>query len=456
MKRRWPLRSRKYRCTVSGLLAAILLSMLSLAAATSHHAPKITAAVLGMPSGPWPLFRQGPKGVETYLIPSQLDEIRRLPEPDRSNILHTVEKRQSNLSFLQQTIPPFFSRLQAGNFQAEPEYAMDLSEIVMAVDSANAQDQNPLFEHEPLLLALPPYTRAVLFVPEAAIPKVKERLKALALSKRVRIVASQQKSSINFGNGATRWVRDIMLVTHQHGVPLMMPSLAYENYSDIARNDLGYLGQAAGKGHHYLRMPIFFQGGNLAVAKSGRKVLFAGAAERTTNQQWFLDSFGFEPSPDAVHGILKAVTGADEVLILPNSSNLFHLDMFMAPLADGIIGLLAPVDPEQLAAADRLVLNRTAEILRRAGFHVVPIPTSAERIGKFEAPTNIVSFIDRRSGRRRALVPQFPESAASGAAAGLNAKTLAAYRNAGIDPVPVEDRFYQLHGSVHCALVALH
>jgi hypothetical protein len=448
--------SNRTRLTICGLLGAVLAAPVAPVEAMDHPPPKITAAVLGMPSGPLPFTRQGPKGVETYLIPSQLDEIRRLPEPDRSNILHTLQKRQSNLSFLQQTIPPFFSRLHAGNFQADPEYAMDLSEIVMAVDAANARDQNPLFEHEPLLLALPPYTRAMLYVPEAAIPKVKQRLKTLALVKRVRVVASQQKSAIDFGNGATRWVRDIMLVTRQHGAPLLMPSLAYENYSDIAHNDLGYLNHAAGKRHHYLRMPIFFQGGNLALAKNGRKVLFAGAAEIATNQQWFIDSFGFQPSPEAVPAILKTVTGADEVVILPNSQNLFHLDMFMVPLADGVVGLLAPEDPEHLAANDHRVLIRTGEMLRHAGFHIVQIPTSAERIGKFESPTNSVSFVDRRSGRRRALVPQFPEAAASGAAASLNAKVLAAYRSAGIDPVPVEDRFNQFHGSLHCALVALH
>jgi hypothetical protein len=106
-------------------------------------------------------------------------------------------------------------------------------------------------------------------------------------------------------------------------------------------------------------MPTFFRGGNLELARAGgRKVLLMGAEEMAMNQKWFVEAFGFEPGHNAVPEILKRATGADEVLILPNSRNLYYLDMFVTPLADGTVGLLAPVDAQRLAAADRDVLSR--------------------------------------------------------------------------------------------------
>jgi hypothetical protein len=448
--------TKEYWFMVAACLSALLAGTTPLADATDNSVPKISASVLGMPPASWSFVRQGTNGLEKYLIPTQLSQIYRLPEPDRSDSLRIIQKRQGNLSFLEQTIRPFFSELHTGNIHALPEYAMDLREVMMAIDFDNARDKNPLFEHEPLLLALPSYTRIVLFVPGAGIASVKERLNKLGLSERVKLVASQEMSRGNFGNGLTRWVRDAMFVANKHGVPLVMPSLAYENYGDLSHNDLGYLDRIAGVGHNVLRMPIFVEGGNLAVAKAGRKLLLVGAEEIAINQHWFSEAFGYQPPPEAVPNILKAVTGADEVVILPNSRNLFHLDMFIAPLADGIVGLLAPIDPDHLTPLDRDVLIRSADMLKGLGFHVVSIPTSAERIRNFESPANIVSFVDRRTGRHRALVPQFPEPIGISPSQSLNAQALAAYRHAGVDPIPVEDRFHPFHGNVHCAMVALH
>jgi len=405
-------------------------------------------------------MRRGPNGPETYLIPSQLDQVRRLPEPERSDSLRFIGEHQANLSFFRRTAGGFFPQINSGAIRTTPEYDMDLGEVVVALDFDDAKAANPLFAHEPLLLALPAYTQAVLFAPEAAVPKIRRRLRELALDKRVRIVASQRRAGMDFGEGVTRWVRDIMLVGSERGHPLLLSSLAHKNYADVAHNDLGYLDRVAGRGEQVLRMPIFFRGGNLELARAGgRKVLLMGAEEMAMNQKWFVEAFGFEPGRDAVPEILQRATGADEVLILPNSRNLYHLDMFVTPLADGTVGLLAPLDAQRLEPADRDVLSRASALLKGAGFHIAELPTSVERIGKFQSPANSVSFVERGSGRHRVLVPQFPEPADPArrglAWPDLNRRVLDAYRRAGLDPIPVEDRFHPRWGNIHCALVPL-
>lgn len=454
-------------CLAACQAAALALACLTApAGALPHHAPKLAPAILGTPDGPWPFMRRGPNGLETYLIPSQLDQVRRLPEPERSDSLRFIGEHEANLSFFRRTAGGFFPQINSGAIRTMPEYDMDLGEVVLAVDVNDATEANPLFAHEPLLLALPDYTQAVLFVPEVAIPKIRQRLRELALSKRVRIVPSQRKAGVDFGEGITRWVRDIMLAGSEGGKPLLLSSLAHKNFADIAHNDLGYLGRAAGPRQSVLRMPIFFRGGNLELARAaGRKLLLMGAEEMAMNQKWFVEAFGFEPERNAVPEILKRATGADEVLILPNSRNLYHLDMYVTPLADGTLGLLAPVDPQRLTPADRDVLSRASALLKGAGFRIAELPTSAERIGKFQSPANSVSFVDRRSGRHRVLVPQFPEPADLAqpdparpglARPDLNRRILDAYRRAGLDPIPVEDRFHPYWGNIHCALVPLH
>lgn len=425
------------------------------ARAQAKLAGEIDTDVLGMPSGPWPFVRMGPRGPETYLIPTQLDAIRRLPEPERSSILRFVEDHDASLYFLRETGRRLVAELNPDRIRAGPEYMMDLGEVMMGVDFHRDQTDNPLHAHEPVLKALPPYSRVVLLVPTAILPKVRARLETLGLSKRVRLVVSQDQSGKSPGEGVTRWVRDVAFVARDGARSVLLVSLAHKYYLDVAHNDLAYLGRLGDRTHQVVRLPIFFRGGNLAVASAGRAVLLVGSDEVKMNRQWFAEGFGFTPLPNALAEILQFATGVKEVVILPNSRNLYHVDLFITPLGEGSIGLLAPDDLDRMDDADRAVLLRTREILQGLGFRVVPIPTTVARLEHFQSSTNIVHFTERGTGRRRALVPMFPEPAAQPPALGVNARVLEAYRSAGIDPIAVEDRFYPRWGNTHCAVLPL-
>lgn len=425
------------------------------ASAQAKLVGQIDSDVLGMPSGPWPFVRMGPDGPETYLIPTQLDAISRLPEPERSSILRFVEEHDASLSSLRETSRRLVAELNPDRVRASPEYTMDLGEVMMGVDFHRDRTDNPLHAHEPVFKALPSYTKVVLVAPTAILPKVRARLAALGLSKRVRLLVSQDQSGKSPGEGVTRWVRDVAFVAKDGERSVLLVSLAHKYFLDVALNDLAYLGRLSDRTHQVVRMPIFFRGGNLAIASAGRTVLLVGSDEVKMNQKWFAEGFGFTPLPNALPEILRFATGAKEVVILPNSRNLYHVDLFITPLGEGTIGLLAPDDPERMDHDDRAVLLRTRETLQDRGFRVVPIPTTVARMRHFQSSTNIVNFTERGTGRRRALVPMFPEPADVPAALSVNVRVLAAYRGAGIDPIAVEDRFHPHWGNTHCVVLPL-
>lgn len=431
------------------LLACCCLA--PLAPALAKHGPS-NETILGLPSGDWPFVYPSPTGARTYLIPSQLGALKRLPEPDRSRALHFVREHEANLRTLRRTGATFFEQLSSHPTAARPEYYSELREAVMAVDAEQSRQANPIFAHEPVLLALPPYSRVTLFVPVEARQRVRERLRALGLTDRVRVRVSAAPNRTG-PDGRTRWIRDTIFATYDADHTVVYTSLAHKNSRDVAHDDLGYVKGIKDRRHLVVRMPVFFRGGNLALAENPRRILLIGSDELAMNRQWFLDTFGFEPLPDTVQTTLRLASRADEVVVLPNTRNFYHLDMYLAPIAKGKVALLAPQDPEQLAPNDRRLLDTARQTLNRLGLQIVDVPTRADWIRRFESPTNVVSFIDRNSQRPRTLVPQFPEPA--GGPGGLNAAVQAAYRAAGIEPVPVEDRFHDFFGNTHCALVAL-
>lgn len=361
----------------------------------------------------------------------------------------------AQLAALRQTMREFFPVMKTKRVYGVPEYKMDLTEAVMSVDLDTADTENPLFLHEPVLRALPPYSTVFLFAPTSLTPKIRERLMVLGMSERVRILPKPDEVRRPFG-GLTRWVRDTMLVARDPLGPVLLASLAHKDYTNIVFNDLDYLDGLERPNRRLVRLPVFINGGNvLVVAREGRRILLVGSRELTLNRQWMAQGLGLDSAPQDLTGILQAAMQVDEVVVLPNSQHLYHLDMTISPLKDGIIGVLQPTDPAQVAQADREVLTRIRSTLHGLGFKVIDIPTSAQRIKDYQSPANAVPFKDRRNGKKRVLVPQFPEPANQDPAKSLNLKVLAAYRSAGVDPIPVEDRFHLRFGSIHCALVPL-
>lgn len=388
-------------------------------------------------------------GKTRYRMPEQLPELQALPADRRQRLDALIRQHDLNVRFVRKAIKSTRGALRGGHLRANPEYRATLAEIVIGVDREMAAGGHPLHAHEPVLLALPAYTRIDVMVPAAFRDDVARDLRALGLEQRARILVHRRPSG---DRAATRWARDALLPGGEGRSTLFRP-LSYWPRRDLQSDDLRYLEFLRGSRRQVVTVPLFYRAGNLLLGVADRPLLFVGRDEMAGNQEVYRHTLGIVPPPDAVLEVFAALTGAAESVLLPNTRRLFHIDMYISFLADGVAALLDPLDPGALPADDLAVLAEARAELSRRGFRIVPIPTVAARVAAFQSSTNIVPYIDRDSGERRALVPDFPDLTVDGQS--LNGLVARAYRDAGIEPVFVEDRFYSTEGNTHCVTAVL-
>lgn len=403
----------------------------------------------------WRLFDNTPTDARQFLLPEQLPELAALPADRQQRLRGLIREHELSVRFVRKAIKATRGAVRGGHMHAKPEYRSALSEIVIGVDRGLAAGGDPLHAHEPVLRALPAYTRIEVLTPARFVPEVNLALRRLGLDSRTRVVANPKPPE---DHGATRWVRDTFLLAEEGRRQTLFHSLGYQPRRDVYADELGYLEFLRTSRRKVVTVPLFYRAGNFLLGvKDGRSILFAGADEIAGNNDVYRQVIGRVPPVDAVLEVFAAITGADEVQTLPNTRRLFHIDMYLSFLDDGVVALLDPLDPGHLSAEDRDVLQRARAVLGKRGFRIVPVPTVAERIARFQSSTNIVPYRHRETGERQALVPDFPDLTVriNGRDQSLNALVDQAFRGAGVRPVFVEDRFYRNQGNTHCALVAL-
>jgi hypothetical protein len=397
-------------------------------------------------------------GGTDFVIPAQLPEIARLPRDRQQRLMNEVRRHDVNVRILRKAFTELQHAVESGAMRADPEYDTNLAEVVIGIDRGITEGSVRLLAlHEPILRALPSYARIIVVTPAAAEKRVRAEIRALGLKGRTRFVIDSDHPE---KPATTRWVRDVLLVSRQDAQAAIATPLRYLPHPDLRWDDLRHLAGLRTPQRTRLSTPLFFRAGNLmlGIAPGGRRVLFVGADEFRFSTTVYDETIGGHPSQEAMISLMRAIVGADVVEVIPNSTHLFHVDMAIAMIGPGVAALLDPVDPPALSGPDRTVLEQARAALARQGFRIVPIPTVAKRISRFQSPVNIVPFRHRDSLQAMAMVPTFPDVALNlrGRPASLNALIDARYRGAGIVPIPVEDRFNDLGGNTHCAMVALH
>lgn len=426
-------------------LPALIVLAVAATAALAHPGHEVPDDRLLPEDQRWELV----DGRSRYVLPEQLPELRALPADRRRRLERLIEQHDLNVRFVRKAIKATRGAVRGGRLKAKPEYRAALAEIVIGVDRELAAGGHPLHAHEPVLLALPSYTRIDVMTPAAFRADVERDLRVLGLEHRARVVVHRRPAT---DRAATRWARDTLLVAGDPRSTIFRP-LSYWPRRELQGDDLRYLDFLRTSRRDVVTVPLFYRAGNLLLGIADRPLLFVGRDEMAGNHEVYRHTAGAVPPPDAVLEVFAALTGAAESVLLPNTRRLFHIDMYMSFLADGVAALLDPLDPDALPAEERAVLHQAREELTRRGFRIVPIPTVAARIAAFQSSTNIVPYIDRDTGARRALVPDFPDLVVGGES--LNRLVARAYRDAGIEPVFVEDRFYPSEGNTHCVTAVL-
>ncbi len=398
-------------------------------------------------------------------LPQELLKINMLPPQIQNSVRQRIEYRRRNIEVLRRVAVALDRVFESGQIVHLAEHDQTLEHVVMSLPPL-LQGTNPelsLALHEPVLTALPGYTKVDFFLPDSLIPQVALRLRKLGIEQRVKLHGQQAyeliEGRIPLRHFTTRWVRDLFwTAADQGGRSLLMLPMASYQINDLSRPDNDYVSELDDAQNEVVRAPLFFKGGNLQVAViGGRRILFIGQDELQLNQSYFYNAFFYFPRPEEVLGLFKQLAGADEVRVLPNSKHLFHLDMVMSVLSPGTVALIEPVDKDALVVEDRRVIAEVRQALTAYGFRIVAVPTLADWVSTFKSPVNIIAFTHRDSGRLSAIVPQFEDRVllAKGKSLSIQQKIKQAYTDAGVETIFTASDFYQFGGNFHCAILPI-
>jgi hypothetical protein len=453
------------------LQAGLLLAGL-LAAPVLHAAQAVSSAQFGLQHKSWTLVDRTGAQQRQYHIPADLPAIARLPASEKKRLLAQVRRHEANRMAMAAAADRIVPLAARSRLHLVPEYRQQLAEVAISVDAGMVQGNDPLHAHEPILRALPAYTRLDVFAPPALQRQVRRSLRQLGFSHRARILdlGLPPRQEPALPDPAPRrdmsapWIRDTALVGLDGMRNALLVPLAFAfGRGEAARGDLVYLGRLTDKSRELLRTPLFFRAGNVlgmnrpGDASTQASVLFVGETELFVNATGYVKAVDARPPSALFLDELAALAGVRETVLMPNSERLFHVDQYMAVLGDGLVALLNPLDPEHLPTDERRVFTEARARLARHGVRVIDVPTLSEWVAAYQSPVNVVPFVHRGSGQRMALVPRFSDRAVNvnGTPRSLNDLVLEAYRRGGIVPVSVEDRFSHLGGNTHCVVLAL-
>jgi agmatine deiminase len=234
------------------------------------------------------------------------------------------------------------------------------------------------------------------------------------------------------------WIRDFgPLVVRAAGGERHIVDFGY--YLDADEDGLpGALGSALWPQWAVQSSPLELEGGNVQSDGHGRCVTTAGYVEELGGLA--------SAAERRLLGELRDRLGCATIAVVPplHGEPTGHVDMFATITGPGeiIVGRYEPAaDPENAVR-----LDRTAIILRRAGFRVRRLPMPDHGDGVFRSYTNSLAV------NGIVIVPVYPEAAAGEDEA--LAVFRAAYPARRIVPVMASD-VITLYGAVHCATLTI-
>lgn len=392
-----------------------------------------------------------------FVFPDDYPRLNKYPPQVRSPILEAANRAERNIARIREIGRAFYADARKHSYRMIPDSELSLREVVIAVRETSV---DPLARHEPIIRVLPAYSRIHVITPKDLVATVRDKVGSVpGLAQKttlhpVDVWVEKTNAGLEYRR-PTRWVRDAFLPGRDDtGKPVVFLPPAYTSIRDLTRNDLDFFRNITGSAERQLRLPIFVRGGNLKIVEHDkRRILLIGEREFRYNEEIYLATTQFRPPEQLMIDVLKEISGASEVVVLPNSDRLFHLDMVVAMPRPGVATIIAPLDPHRVAREDRAVIRRIRDELARIGIRRIDIPTTAARIAAYQSPVNGVAFRDATNGQRMFLLPEFPEAPAGGQR--ITERIRQRYRDTGVQVLPLEERFHSLHGNTHCVIVGI-
>jgi len=454
----------QFRRIVPAMIAvAAVLILTSCPSNQNSNSRPWSAASLNIPRAdqPWKLMSQAGSAYVAMEVPGDLPSLDRYPEAVRRTILARIQLRNQNVEMMTHLAAEMERLLQERTFHRVPQHDRQMNEIVLGVNQSDMVNGNPLYKHEDILRHLPSYTHVELFVPAENAAAARTRLRALNLLSRTTVnpvdIWDKEWEGIPKTHACYTWTQDMFRVSiDEQGKEFLFTPAAYLQADDLSDPDIDYLTHLldSRQNRAIVRLPIFFHAGNILMGERGNKTLFVGQGMLKLNAQMYFNAVQGMPDNAGVLELLRVTSGADNVRVIRNSAHLFHLDMAMAILEQGVVALIEPLDPENLEPDDRDVLQELRGVLSELGYRIIPIPTLTSRIAVDRSPVNMVAYVDRTNHQRHAFVPEYPDEQVivNKVRRSLNRMIRDAFANAGITVIPVEDNFSTHRGDIHCVL----
>lgn len=402
---------------------------------------------------------------QIFTLPNELAKIKALPAAQRQGVIKDIQRIEENQKWVRRIGLDFTSLKPGSPGRLSPDYERTLVDIAASVSHNDVAEKNPVWRQLPILKALPPYSKIHLVLPPPAEPAARRALAAENLLTRTDFHAipswKKDKGQPTKYTRATRWIRDTVMVGSSRDTQkaVVYLPLAYATTAYLRQSDLAFFKKKWLKGSEVVAFPAFLRGGNVSVADNlaGERIALLGHDEIEQNELRYKRTTSLKPPRQQVGEIVKRMAGTEKLYVLQNTTKLFHIDMAMSFLGPGVVALISPIDEATLGRDEGLVLASYRKVLSAAGFKIINIPTTTERINTYQSPVNILPYTDRNTGQRRAIAPEYvdTEVVVNGRRQSINALIRKAYDDAGVNISWVEDRLSTELGSVHCAVLGL-
>ena len=374
------------------------------------------------------------------------------------------------------------------SWRCGPEYDRRLKRVVLSLAK---RDISLKLQHS-LLQALPAYTKIILLLPESSVGLIRQDLEDKVYRDRVefvtypavslknsqvwllfrdkdKLVQVDTEGSLVQGYSGNVWTQDMFEVARDSaGRVLLLRSCIHKYWSTAGAKtaahiapDNAYLDQLSAVGLEVRTLPLAFMGGNVFIDEiNGEQVAFCGSDILKTTRVVFRAIHDTSPSDAETVAVLRDALKVDKVVLIGASrlqpGQMYHLDQAMLLLPNRVAAVarivaqrpLASPDAEEIRDAERFLITLRS-VLRRLGYRIVDVETSAQNVLRCQHYVNAIPYVDAETHRRTLLMPVFL-SAQTKFDKSLISKNTAAFESLGYEVVHVPTNADELRGGIHC------
>jgi len=389
-----------------------------------------------------------------------------------------------------------------------PEYEKSLNTVILSFDRDAPEPQMELIK------CLPDYSRIIFFIrKDEDIDKVKDLLSDILPNDRIdncTFIRTDKRQKMETDTKddneflLLNWMQDIgkgdrtaffIPLTHFSPVIHYFDNLYVENLHQTGVN--------------VIRLPVFFEGGNMLLArnKKGKRYLFLGKKSLEVSQELYaqLEVRYFE---GYLKSFIKSIFSAEEILLMDDRTShksdfILHIDRAFMPLGDGLVAVQVidamPTKPdlssgrvtrdwekkikqaEEDKAAPEVIeslrKDYQLDLLRlrlydeavayqkkmqsdirtfaKHGFEVVEIKTDIIHILRFQSFANCIVYHHKTTGEKSIILPFYPDLTGQYLSEGLNKTNKEALESLGYRVTPVREKAYPKGGNSHCLINVL-